>query len=865
MADTTRYDALLRRLRWPLFLTRTGMLAERMARAFWPLWTLCIAVLALLMLGVQDSTSIELVWALAAAAGLGIIFCLVFGALRFRFPRREEAIRRLDGSLKGNPIQSLADDQAIGAQDAGSSALWAAHQARMADRAGAARPVQPDLKLSARDPFGLRYVALLGLMVALLFGSFWRVGSVGGMAPGGAANAAAGPSWEGWVSPPPHTGLPTLYLPDIGAGALSAPEGAEVTLRLYGPEGRLNVAESVSGRVGELPAATDPAQEFSIRRDGEISIDGPGGRVWQVAMVPDLAPTATIDGPGEASVDGDISIPFSVTDDYGVERGIARISLDLEAVDRRYGLTLEPEAREAIEVPLPMPISGSREAFSEVMIENFSQHPWANMPVTVSLTVTDSIGQEGHSDPYKMLLDARRFFDPVATALIEMRRDLLWNRDNAPRVAQVMRAITWQGQGLFDTETTYLRARVLMRRIGAISEFTRMTDDQVAEITQALWDLAIEIEDGDLDDAKARMDRAQERLSEAMRNGASDQEIARLMQELRDATEDYMRQLSQQAARDSEANPDQPNMSMDNAMQMNQGDLQRMMDRIQELMEQGRMAEAQQALEELQRLMENMQVTQGQGGEGQQSPGQQAMEGLAETLRDQQGLSDEAFRELQEQFNGQQGQGQQPQGQGQQQGQQQPGQGQQPGQQGQGNQPGQGQPGSGDQTGPDAGSLAQRQQELRRELERQRGNLPGAGSAEGRAARESLEDADRAMGGAEEALRDGDLAEAIDRQSQAMEALREGMRQMGDAMAQQENQMAGQQGQSEGENPGQQNDPLGRSTGTNGDLGNSRDMLQGDDVYRRAQNLLDEIRRRSGENRRSEAERDYLKRLLDRF
>ena len=32
-----------------------------------------------------------------------------------------------------------------------------------------------------------------------------------------------------------------------------------------------------------------------------------------------------------------------------------------------------------------------------------------------------------------------------------------------------------------------------------------------------------------------------------MRNGASDQEIAELMQELRRATEDYMRQLQRQA------------------------------------------------------------------------------------------------------------------------------------------------------------------------------------------------------------------------------------------------------------------------------------------------------------------------------
>ncbi len=853
MADQTHYTDTLRRLRWPLFLTFLGLLAERLARAFWPLWSICIAALALLMLGVQDSASVEVVWGFAALSVMAALWCLVRGAFRFRFPRRAEALSRLDASLKGHPLQALRDSQAIGAGDAGSNALWASHQRRMAARAAQARAVEPDLRLSSRDPFGLRYVALLGLMVALLFGSFWRVGSVGGMAPG-SANAAAGPSWEGWMAPPAYTGLPTVYLSDIRDATLTAPEGALLTLRLYGPEGRLSVAESVSGRIGELPPATSAAQEFSVMQPGQLSIDGPGGQAWQVALIPDHAPEVSVDARGEATVDGQISIPFTARDDYGVESGQAVISLDLAALDRRYGLVIDPEARAPIEVALPMPISGSRSEFTEALIENFSQHPWANMPVKVKLTVEDSRGQTGTSDDFAMMLDARRFFDPVASALIEMRRDLLWNRDNAVRVAQVMRAITWSPEGLFASETTYMRTRALMRRIEAISDYGRMSDVQVSEITQALWDLAVALEEGDLDDARARMERAQERLSEAMRNGASDQEIAKLMQELRDATQDYMRQLSQQAARDSEQNPDQPAMNMDNAMQMNQNDLQRMMDRIQELMEQGRMAEAQEALQELQKLLENMQVTQGKGGQGQQSPGQQAMEGLSETLRDQQDLSDEAFRELQDQFNqpGQQGQGQPGQGEGQPQR-----EGQQPGQD-------RSQPG-GQQGGPDAGTLAQRQQDLRQELQRQRSNLPGEGSAEGRAAREALNDADRAMRGAEDALRDGDLAEAIDQQSQAMEALREGMRQVGEAMAEQDRQMAGQQGEAEGNTGGKTEDPLGRNAGTNGNLGNDREMLQGEDVYRRARDLLDEIRRRSGDTARSEVELEYLRRLLERF
>ena len=131
-------------------------------------------------------------------------------------------------------------------------------------------------------------------------------------------------------------------------------------------------------------------------------------------------PAVTIDGPGEADVEGQMTMPFSARDDYGVVAGEAVIALDLDAVDRRYGLAMDPEPREAIRVPLPMPISGSRAEFSEALVENFSQHPWANMPVTVSLTVEDAAAQSGRSDGYAMLLDARRFFDPLAAALIEM-------------------------------------------------------------------------------------------------------------------------------------------------------------------------------------------------------------------------------------------------------------------------------------------------------------------------------------------------------------------------------------------------------------------------------------------------------------
>lgn len=48
-------------------------------------------------------------------------------------------------------------------------------------------------------------------------------------------------------------------------------------------------------------------------------------------------------------------------------------------------------------------------------------------------------------------------------------------------------------------------------------------------------------------------------------------------------------------------------------------------------------------------------------------------------------------------------------------------------------------------------------------------------------------------------------------------------------------------------------------------IGSDRNLAQAPDVQRRAQDLLDEIRRRAGEQDRSQTERDYLRRLLDLF
>jgi len=76
----------------------------------------------------------------------------------------------------------------------------------------------------------------------------------------------------------------------------------------------------------------------------------------------------------------------------------------------------------------------------------------------------------------------------------------------------------------------------------------------------------------------------------------------------------------------------------------------------------------------------------------------------------------------------------------------------------------------------------------------------------------------------------------------------------------------GQQGETVGRaNPGTRRDPLGRQRGAQGQVGTDQNMLPGNDVYGRARELLDEIRRRSADQSRPNVELEYLKRLLDKF
>jgi hypothetical protein len=358
----------MRHLRFPVAATRLGMVAEQVVRAFWPFWTAVFLILAPLMMGWQDLLPLEAFWGGAVVSVIAFIATLFWGVRQFRMPSRVAAIERVDAALPGRPIAAIADTQAIGSGDAASEAVWRAHMARMSERTKQAHVVEPDLRISDRDPYGLRFIALLFFVTALLFGSLLRVSSVGDIVTGPAQSLATGPVWEGWIEPPAYTGKPSIYLNDIPAGTLRVPEGSQVTLRLYGEVGALTVAETISGRVGEVGSASDAQQQFEIAQSGTLTITGGTETGWEVTAIEDEAPSVDLMGPIEADAMGELSQPFSAFDDYGVEFGTATIALDLTAIDRVHGLIIDPDPIEPLVLDLPLPFNGSRVDFEDFLL-----------------------------------------------------------------------------------------------------------------------------------------------------------------------------------------------------------------------------------------------------------------------------------------------------------------------------------------------------------------------------------------------------------------------------------------------------------------------------------------------------------------
>ena len=787
---------------------------------------------------------------------------------RLRRPRPRDVLARLDRDAGANhrPASSLADSLANDDGDPGTQAMWAAHRARLERAVDAIRVAPPSPRMAERDPYAIRFgVALLAFAAAVAAGpeTYGRLAAAFDWRSDEAIAAAAASRIDAWIDPPPYAGRPPVVI-DFKTAApqtLNIPEDSILVVRGDPSlvETRIEGAISPSDQKDEVSEKTRTEKRWTIHGVGKATIlrSGAPVAVAILAVTPAGAPTIASTEEPRANISGSLTLSYHVDDRFGLAGARADFARphDGAAPAPR---TLAPPPQAALQ--LPPTANGVGDAKTTV---DLSEHPWAGAKVTMTLSAVSISGKTGQSGPIEMTLPQRIFHNPLARALVEQRRALILDPDNAPKRVETALTGLAIAPELFDTPA---KIYLGLKQANA-SLHDAKSDADLLDVAAMLWAMAQQIEDGDASQAERDLRAAEQALREALQRGASDQEIRKLMDQLREAAKRFMSEM---------ARNDQPDANAQD-QNLQAQDLDKLLDQMEDKARNGSREDAQAMLDQMQEMFENMRSAR----DGEESPGEREMRKqigeLEKLLHDQQALRDDTFRSDQRDRTRKRAHNRAAPGQNDQQA--------QPDEDGS-NAPDEGDNDANssakpdqDQADQDALPLDERQGALRdrlAELQRKLKSLGMKGEKGFDDAQGDMKEAEGDLSGdqgkpgkdGQGGKGKGGKGAAVDAQGRALEALREGAQGLGKQM-QSQGQGQGRNGKGNyvarrgrpGEPPG--DDPLGR--GAEGDKGREDGPLKETaGAAERARRVMEELRRRLADPARPVDERDYLERLMKR-
>jgi uncharacterized protein (TIGR02302 family) len=783
---------------------------------------------------------------IAGVAIFAILLLIAFvPALRIRLPRIGDAVNRVDrtSALAHRPATTLTDTLSAQSADPMVAALWRAHQERTADAARNLRAGFPRPRLALRDPMALRAIILLGVVATFFIAGDDRTRRIASAFDWTGAITPRLYRVDAWIAPPAYTGRAPVLLSGIRHDEAAAGETPQVAV----PAGSTLIVRAtnlpaldlaIDGKLEEETVAHPPKdgtgieRQFKIVDNASVTVRGlPAGTVtWSFRAIPDRAPVIQLLKDPEITGRSALSLNYRIEDDYGVTAAEAKF----ERAGRIFAGDIAPRPLvPAPDFPLSLPQARTKNGAGQIA-KDLTEHPWAGARVRMTLVARDEGGNAGTSEPRELVLPSRPFQKPVARVLIEQRRELAFDANARGRVQRALEALLIAPERFMREANVYLGVRTAGTRLRIAR-----TDDDLRGVIDYLWEVAVLIEDGTLSDVERDLRAAENALRQALERGATEEEIKKLMDQLRAALDRYLQALAQQLQRDNnvEQRPLDPN-----ARTVSPQDLKRMLDQIERMAKNGDRTGAQKLLDQLQALMENLQRNR-QAGPQQRGDPNSALDQLGRMIQEQQRLRDRTFRQGREDPRNR---GQNPKG---------------------------GQKGQQGQKGPNQfGQLGKNQGDLRQQLERmleqlrrqqQQGQQGQDGNeGPGNEAADALDGAGKAMRDAENALGQGDADGAVDAQGRALQALRRGAQSMADAM----------QNQGPGPGPGNpdgpeaeaadRTDPLGRPV-RNREYGDDYTVRVPDEIdAQRARRVLEELRRRLSDPNRPPMELEYLDRLL---
>lgn len=783
---------------WPRVVLLWALAATFALAAWLGVWTFAPGLLRMAGVGL---------FALAALAILASLFQL-------RPPGRSAGLQRVDrdSGQAHQPASALVDRNAMAGPEA--DALWAMHRRALESKAATLVVKAPAPGMVNRDPFALRFIVPIAAFAAAILAGPHMMGRLAEPFDWrDLPNAEVAKRIDAWIDPPNYTNEPPILLRQLatsGARAkATAPEGSTLVLRAPEP-----FAAKTSGGLNPVADGAPGEKRWTLRSDGALNVSANGSAYsgLDVVVTPAKAPTIAFDGEPVANASGSLTLGYVIADRYGAASAEAEIAL----ADPTQG----PSLAEPPTVPLGLP-SAENGLGAGKTTADLSVHPWAGAKVRVTLKATNLAGAVGESATKIITLPEKLFLNPLARALVEQRRDLILDpQGKRAHVDGTLQALEIAPDLFGESDGVYLGLRAVRARVGQDADAPRLK-----EAAELLWAIALKLEDGSSSQAQRDLRAAEKDLREALKRGASDDEIKALTQKLRDAAERMMQELAKQAPPQ-----DQEDATLDSK------DVESMLDKLEDQARNGARQDAEAMLDQLQSMFENLRAAR-QGQSKSQQAMRQNLDELQKLMRDQQQLRDDTFRSQRREQSGEDG-GQD-----------------------------------------DSQSLRDRQQALQDRLDALQKKLGEMGAQP----EQGFDDAGKAMGEAQGDLKPGqgnspgkgqspgqgkaDKGAAVGAQGRALQALREGAngleKQMqGDGKGQGQGQRLGQRGQGRG--PGGR-DPLGRD-GPQGNKGDNTGRLgdtQG--ATQRARRVMEELQKRLADPNRAPDERDYFERLLKRF
>lgn len=595
------YDRLVRKR----LLTGLVLTFENAVTAFWraALWSILFIGLWLLQIpavaGKTGTVGSLLIYA------LGMLWFLWRDGSRFQFPKRREIDKRLEinSQLDHRPLTALHDNLANpDEQDA--RTLWERSKSRALATVYKLKAPWPRPLLATQDPLALRVLAVLVVVIGIIVaGPAWKERIHLGFNPFyGAMERQVDKSIMVWITPPAYTGQGQIILEGRGTHdkVIAIPDESQIKIQVTRGIGAPYVV------IGDQHIDMKRADEKNWSLDFPLTDIYAGSERIEIrqmgferanipfTLVPDQPPMITLVEEPKTLDKGQMQLSLKVKDDYSVDDLVMHMRLDEKMKDEPLGADIE-DIRAVVSPP-----------DTEIELKpvyDLAWHPWAGLPVVIDLTAIDHKKQTAELPPIHLTLPERTFQNPTARKLITMRKRLIRTPEAAaPNVAKELFDILVAPASYNGHPIVFLSLKTMSARLVYDPSI-----HSIREIIAQLWDTAIQIEDGNMAIAARDMRNAQRHLEKTLSNpNASQEEINRALDEFREAMAKYFQEMvseMQKQMADGQVMEVPPEML---AGVLNPDDLQNFLDELTAQAMAGNKDAARELLSKLQQMMDSM-------------------------------------------------------------------------------------------------------------------------------------------------------------------------------------------------------------------------------------------------------------------